>query len=86
MTTYIDTYLKSKSKEALDALQTYMNLVIEVKQGRSAFIDENGIEHSAAGDSNYWYTCIRSIFSIPAIDQIEACSEDEGKSVVGVWA
>ena len=39
-----------------------------------------------AGHPDYWYTCIRSDTAIELPSGIEACSVEEGSSVVGVWA
>ena len=86
----IDSYLKSKNKESLEALQASVVNMIPVGQGRaeSTITLEDGSTETipACGDPDYFYTCVRAVFPVPAFDDIELCDPVEGEAVVGVWA
>ncbi|MFA6280380.1 MAG: hypothetical protein WC612_06275 [Bdellovibrionales bacterium] len=80
MTNFIDTYLKSKSREAMESLSGFVTTMIPVAQGIAATQ-----EMPAAGDPDYFYTCVRSVFPIPPFGEVEACGAAEGEAVVGVF-
>lgn len=86
----IDTYLKSKNRDALEAVCQSVVNSISIQQGRAetSYIDEEGntVDVPAVGDPEYWYTCVRAAFPIQAFDGVEVCSVEEGSLVVGVWA
>lgn len=86
----IDTYLKSKNKDALLELQASVTNMIPIAQGRSestVTLEDGSAETvPACGDPEYFYTCVRAAFHVPAYDEVELCDEEEGKAVVGVWA
>ncbi len=92
MTEFVDTYLKSKNREALEALRGFITNMIDVRQGRSA-IPSEGVEGDeayvpaapAVGDPQYFYTCVRALFPVPAFGEVEACDAGEGANVVGVF-
>lgn len=82
----IDTYMKSKDKAALEALQSSVTNMIAPVQGSAESQDEEGNTVPAKGDPEYWYTCVRAVFPVPAFDGVELCDEAEGIAVCGVWA
>lgn len=86
MTEYIDTYLKSKDKASLETLQGSVINMIQPVQGRASSQNEDGSWNPAFGDPEYWYTCVRAVFPVPAFDGVELCDEAEGVAVCGVWA
>ena len=81
----IDTYMKSKDKAALEALQGSVTNMISPVKGSAESLDEDGNTVPAKGDPLYWYTCVRAVFPVPAFDGVEICDEAEGIAVVGVW-
>ena len=89
---FVDTYLKSKSLEALGALAGMITNVMRPVQGRPATPEvtdaESGVvfpAEPAVGDPEYWYTCVRAPFPVPASSEIEICDPAEGAAVCGVW-
>jgi len=87
----MDTYLKSKNLAPLKELGGFVVNMIEPMQGQSAtqvvVMDECVIPaQPAKGDPAYWYTCVRAPFALLPYADIEACSEEEGRLVCGVWA
>lgn len=88
----IDTYLKSKNREALEHLLDFAINVIGPVQGTAAsegLVLEDGtmIEaQEAKGDPTYWYACIRFLLPITPSGEIESCDEETGRAVCGVWA
>ena len=86
----INTYIKSKNREALEAVCQSVVNSIAIQKGRPAYdtTDEAGavINIPEAGDPEYWYTCVRAAFIIQPYDEVEACTDEEGSAVVGVWA
>ena len=83
---YIDTYLKSTDKAALEAIAATVVNHTEVVQGAAASKDDDGNEIPAKGDPAYWYMLVRAAFPVPAIDGVELCDEQTGSAVCGVWA
>ncbi|MDD3182482.1 MAG: hypothetical protein PHD48_06755 [Alphaproteobacteria bacterium] len=74
----IDTYLKSKNKEALESLAASVTNVMPICQGNAA--------QEGTDESDTYYTCVRAPFPIPAFDDVEVCSVEEGTPIIGVWA
>ncbi|HAX90913.1 MAG TPA: hypothetical protein DCY07_01730 [Rhodospirillaceae bacterium] len=87
----IDTYLKSRNKAALEGLRPFLRNVMDVQQGRAAKpegVDEEGNiipAQEAVGDPDYFYTCVRAVFPVPAFADVEVCAAEEGAAAVGVW-
>lgn len=86
----IDTYLKSKNKAALLDLQASVTNMIPIAQGRSestVTLEDGSAETvPACGDPDYFYTCVRAAFPVPAFGEVGLCDPVEGEAVVGVWA
>lgn len=86
----IDTYLKSKNKEALAALNGSVINMLPIHQGQAVQVvtGESGEETilPAVGDPEYFYTCVRAVFPIPAFGEVELSNEEEAAPVCGVWA
>jgi hypothetical protein len=88
----IDTYLKAASREELIALRAFLRNVMEPVQGRAATeqtIDEDGNTipaEGAVGDLEYFYTCVRASFPVPAFGGMSAVDEETGRALCGVWA
>lgn len=92
MSELIDNYLKSTDKAELEELRSMVVNMIGPVQGTAAAaetLDEDGnvLEpaQEAKGDPNYWYACVRSIFSVPAFGTVVQCDEGEGIAVLGEW-
>ena len=83
---YIDTYLKSTDKAALEAIAATVVNHTEVVQGAAASKDDDGNEIPAKGDPAYWYVCVRAAFPVPAIEGVQVIDAAEGTEVVGVWS
>lgn len=75
MTDFVDTYLKSTNADDLVELSHFVSNMIPVSKGSET-----------AGDPNYFYTCVRSIFPIPSFAGVEVCTPEEAIPVVGMWA
>lgn len=86
----MDTYLKSKNKDALAALVVEGTNALPICQGRAAqnVVDEEGtaISIPPCGNSAFFYTCIRAPDPVAASDDVEVCSQEEAAPVCGVWA
>lgn len=93
MSTYISTYIKSLDQEILTKFVFNFKEHIGPFKGSDSFTDTdeygNEIIIAAKGDSNYWYSSIRSKLekeNIALPEGIVFCEKIEGSQVCGVWA
>lgn len=86
----IDTYLKSRNKESLEVLSGSVINMLPIQQGRAeqTALDEDGNTGllPAVGDPEYFYTCVRAVFPVPAFGDVELSTEEEAAPLCGVWA
>ena len=88
----IDTYLASKDKDVLVAFCGFFVNSMTIAQGRAASPEVHDVEsgtvfeaEAAKGDPDYFYTCIRAPFAVPACIGVEVVCAAVGKDVCGVW-
>ena len=82
MKNFVDTYLKSKNKQALEDLYAFVTNMVPVAQGQTADV---ALGMPAKGDPEYFYTCVRAPFAVPAFGGVELSSEEEALPVCGAW-